>query len=167
MAGAPAQPALADDQPSPVGNDTRRADLLRQQAQANALAAINTPYPTVPVYGTTIDYYALSQQIARLAAYIQVLAQTSAPQYPASTGAFAGLAPGVDPLARFGPEGPNERTVRIVLEYQLLLAGNPRLRVGEVRREGEGIVADVVTAEGSLVESYAVDVATGVWTPVR
>ena len=48
-----------------------------------------------------------------------------------------------------------------------MVAGNPRLRVGEVTAKDAAIIARVVTVDGSLVEEYAVDKRTGLWNPVR
>ena len=48
-----------------------------------------------------------------------------------------------------------------------MVAGNPKLTVGTVNDEGDKIMAQVTTVEGSLVEQFEVDKNTGVWTPVR
>ena len=52
--------------------------------------------------------------------------------------------------------------VRHFLEHRLEMHGNKRLKVGEVKEAGEDkIVADITTADGSLVERLEVDRHTG------
>ena len=54
-----------------------------------------------------------------------------------------------------------------MLEYRLMVLGNPRLAVGAVTDQGATIVARVVTPDGSLVEKFEIDKESGVWTPAR
>jgi len=67
----------------------------------------------------------------------------------------------------YGPDGPTVKSVRLILEYRLMVAGNPRLKVGKVTEKGEAIRAQVVTIEGALVEEYDVIRKTGEWRTVR
>jgi hypothetical protein len=54
--------------------------------------------------------------------------------------------------------------VRTVLERQLAMTGNKRLKVGDVKeKDNNTIVADIVTADGSLVDRVAVNRHNG-WT---
>ena len=48
-----------------------------------------------------------------------------------------------------------------------MVVGNPRLKVGEIRDEGDAVHADVVTVDGSLVDTYRIDKNTGTWEPLR
>ena len=48
--------------------------------------------------------------------------------------------------------------VRHFLEHHLAMQGNPRLKVGEIKQaDDDSIVADIVTAEGSLVDRFRID----------
>ena len=52
--------------------------------------------------------------------------------------------------------------VRHFLEHRLARRGNERLKVGEVKEEGQdSIIADIVTVDDSLVERLKVDRHTG------
>ena len=54
--------------------------------------------------------------------------------------------------------------VRTMLERQLAMTGNKRLKVGDVKeKDNNTIVADIVTADGSLVDRVAVNRHNG-WT---
>ena len=54
--------------------------------------------------------------------------------------------------------------VRTMLERQLAMTGNKRLKVGDVKEKDKNtIVADIVTADGSLVDRVAVNRHNG-WT---
>ena len=67
----------------------------------------------------------------------------------------------------YGPNGPTERSVRLILEYRLMVAGNRRLTVGKIKDQGNEITAEVITVDGSLVEKYTIDKYVGEWKPVR
>ena len=54
-----------------------------------------------------------------------------------------------------------------MLEHHLEHHGNDRLRVGKVEQDGDRIVAEVETVDGSLVERYAIDPHTGYMQPQR
>ena len=49
----------------------------------------------------------------------------------------------------YGPGGPTRKSVRLLLEYRLMVAGNPRLTVGVVRDDGDKVIAQVTTAGGA------------------
>jgi hypothetical protein len=164
-------PVSADDKPTQQDRNAARANILRQQARENAERRLDYPYAPVTHGPVADDYFALGQQIQRLGVLIQAW------QNAAATGAgMARPVPGLPAeglptreavAAVYGPEGPTEKSVRLLLEYRLMLAGNPRLSVGKVTDQGEGILGQVVTREGSVVDEFRVDKKTGGWTPVR
>ena len=156
--------------PTPAAEDsptrTEKADTLRRAQEGKAERRVGYPNVQDLVISRppdTIDFYALSQQIARLGAYLQMLAQPLAP--PAPPGLAVPGAP--DAGGMYGPHGPTAKSVRLILEYRLMVAGNPRLAVGQVREEADVVIAQVVTTDGALVEEYTVDKKSGVWTPIR
>jgi hypothetical protein len=54
--------------------------------------------------------------------------------------------------------------VQTRLEQHLAWRGNERLKVGSVEQSDEStIVAEIVTADGSLVERFNIDRETGRW----
>ncbi|WP_157231171.1 hypothetical protein [Kiloniella laminariae] len=125
-----------------------------------------------------IDYYALTQQINTLSNIVRALAEEQNPQ--PSTESPPHTLPRALSVVRsqssspqsgsqvgnvYGPTGPNEKAVRLLLEYQLMVNGNPRLKVGDISDEEGFIVADVITVDGSLVERYRIDKTTGIWVP--
>jgi hypothetical protein len=58
--------------------------------------------------------------------------------------------------------------VRHFLEHRLEALGNPRLALGEIAEAGaDEITAEIVTADGSLVEQLTVDRHSGAVRPVR
>lgn len=140
-----------------------RANVLREQSKARAKAQLEreTFPPDDSDFDRDIDFFTLGQQIKRLGALIQRLAD------PAQAGPGPGGIPGLPGSGAYGPDGPTEKTVRVVLDYRLMTAGNPRLKAGSVKDAGNRIIAQVVTVDGSLVEEYAVDKKTGVWRSVR
>ena len=154
-----------------------RGNILRERAKENARAPL--PYENVygPEYDRRYDFYSIGQQIARLAALMQRFADAAgaarAPGFvPVPPPAWAGVAgslaaPGADVAGVYGPDGPTGKSVRLLLEYRLMVAGNPRLRVGAVKENADKVTASVVTADGSLVEEYTIDKKSGIWTPVR
>lgn len=171
--------AAADDK-SPAERRQERADKIRERAKTSA--RINLGYEDV-FPSLTRDYYdpyMLSQQVARLTALVRRLADTTAALPPAGVplaaspygpGSLLGsrlAAEGDDVAAIYGPKGPTEESVKLLLDYYLMVAGNPRLAAGPVRDTGETVIARIVTKEGNaLVEEYAVDKKTGVWVPMR
>jgi hypothetical protein len=77
------------------------------------------------------------------------------------------MGPGIGPAWLYGhparPHAPiDEDHVRRMLEQRLAWHGNPRLEVGPVEAAEDGrIIAEVVTVDGSLVQRFAVDPASG------
>ena len=146
---------------------TDEADAQRRAAEAKAKR--NLGFPDVFDYvlrdsDRSTDLYYLSRQIERLSRYLREVSRslaTTVPRNPAAEGAPD------DVKAVYGPEGPTARSVSLILEYQLMVAGNPRLRVGQVIDDGGEVKAQVVTGDGSLVDEYRIDKKTGTWTPVR
>jgi hypothetical protein len=52
--------------------------------------------------------------------------------------------------------------VKAILEHRLSHQGNARLRAGKVEaKDGDTVVAEVETVDGSLVDRFEVDVHTG------
>lgn len=146
-----------------------RADYYRERAQLNAQS--NLDYPFIP-YQTgrsdRVDYVALTHQIQVLAAQLQALAAEAARLEQQQSNVTPGLElPASGEQGAYGPDGPTEKSVGVLLEYRLMVSGNPRLKVGTVKDEGENIRAQIVTESGSLVDEYLVNKVNGVWSPVR
>jgi len=146
----------------------QRADYFRERAQYNAQSQLG--YPFIP-YQTgrsdSVDYVALTHQIQVLAAQLQALAAEAARLEQAQNNAIPGLELPNGGQGAYGPEGPTENSVGVLLEYRLLVSGNPRLKAGSIRDEGENIRAQIVTEEGALVDEYLVNKQDGVWSPIR
>jgi len=135
-----------------------RARVLREQSKARAQSKLgysDISQEDQPL-SSAADFHALGIQIQRLGKMIQRLADP----------AGAGL-PGAGTREAFGPEGPTEKSVRVFLEYRLLVGGNPRLKVGAVRDNGKTIRAEVATHDGSIVEIYNIEKSSGIMKPVR
>lgn len=156
--------------------DQSRARALRERSAAAAGAQVG--YGTVEYPNTATSdpdtYYVLSLQIERLAEMIQALrtteAQRKAAGEPARAGAIPTLpvsAPLADVKTVYGPEGPTEKSVRLLLEYRLMVVGNPRLKIGKINDNPTHVTAQIVTVDGSLVEEYSIDKENGTWKPVR
>lgn len=163
-----------------------QADAMRQQALENARSQLGyddafiLQYLYPPAHYRTTDFQALSNQIARLGALIQSTANLMnsvagnapgfVPKVPPDLSAL-GTLPGKSLPGQvssvYGPDGPNAKSVRFLLEYRLMVVGNPRLTIGNVTEDEEKVVAQIVTADGSLVEEYTVDKRTGLWKPIR
>ena len=147
-----------------------RADFYRERAKLNAQS--NLDYPFIPYQtgrGSQIDYVGLTHQIQILAAQLQAVAAEAA-----ATKMQEGSAPGLElPVASgtkegtYGPDGPTEKSVAVLLEYRLMVSGNPRLKVGPIKDEGDNIRANIVTENGAVVDEYLVNKSNGVWSPVR
>jgi hypothetical protein len=144
-----------------------RARQLREAADVRALRHLGyeSLYPPDAPRDRETDYYALGQTMARLAAVMQGMG--AAPGWSSSPAPTLGSFMNAAPPPAYGPDGPTEKSVRLILEYRLMLAGNPRLKVGSVTDKGEAVHATVVTVDGSLVEEYDVNKSTGAWAPVR
>lgn len=158
-----------------------RADKLRERAKRNAESRLGYENVYTPEEDRYIDFHSIGRQIEQLGGLIQKLADAietkqmqpvipSPPQVwsiPDSANTTKGASIGPEVTRVYGPDGPTEKSVRLLLEYRLMLAGNPRLTVGEVKEEGDNITAHVVTVDGSLVEKYSIDKKSGVWASVR
>lgn len=163
--------ALAQ-QNSPVDNqgarNFERADYYRERSQYNAQS--NLDYPFIP-YQTgrseSIDYVALTHQIQVLAAQLQALAADAARLEQEQNNVIPGLELPNSGRGTFGPDGPTEKSVGVLLEYKLMVSGNPRLQVGAIEDAGENIRAQIVTEDGALVDEYLVNKKNGVWSPIR
>ncbi|MGE4059484.1 MAG: hypothetical protein AB7E69_11525 [Sphingomonadales bacterium] len=148
---------------------TDRADINRRDAQYAAQAAI----APAPIFSTgsypppETDFVALSMQIERLAAYLREQAEANAGQAPAAVPGLDLPVPGSGVARHYGPDGPTVRSVSALLEYRLMLAGNPALKVGPVTDEGDRIRARIMGAGDALMDEYLVEKSSGVWTQVR
>ena len=105
--------------------------------------------------------------MARLAAVMQGMGAGSPGAWQGGAAPGLGSFMNTGSVPAYGPDGPTEKSVRLILEYRLMVAGNPRLKVGSVADKGDAVHATVVTPDGSLVEEYDVSKATGAWAPVR
>ena len=169
LAMAFAGPADASDKNKNLTTQDK-ARQLREASEARAARNLGYPnvFPSDPP--APVDYYALGMMMARLAAAMQgmeAVAPAGAISRPGGSASTLGSFMAASAPPAYGPDGPTEKSVKLILEYRLMLAGNPRLQVGTVKDKGETIHASVVTADGSLVEEYDVNKATGVWAPVR
>ena len=163
-----------------------QAEALRQKSEDQARS--NLGYEDASVYqyprGQAMDFLVLSNQIALLGALIQSMGNQMStrpgefpgfmpnppPHWagPGSTGTPPGVPGQTELTSVYGPEGPNAKSVRLLLEYRLMVAGNPRLTIGKIVEEEERVTAQIVTVKGSaIVEEYTIDKNTGIWTPVR
>ena len=154
---------------TPEERHHERGNILREQSKYRAQSHLG--YENVVsdlYYNRNIDFFSLGEQIKRLGALLQQVpppaqaarAQPLIPSMPHGSGPM-------DVKAVYGPEGPTEKSVRLILEYRLVVTGNPRLKVGSVKDTGKSVSARIVTKDGSVVEEYSVDKKTGVWAPVR
>jgi len=171
-----AAPASAEG-PGPYGSPgasrQQEAEFQRQRAEAGARADLNNlgyPNPYQNDYPPReTDFVALSMQIEALAAHMRALAaeQASQSMAPAAVPGLDLPQAGSGVAATYGPDGPTPKSVRMVLDYRLLLAGNPRLRSGAITDRGDAVSAQIITADGAVVDEFLVDKRTGVWTPQR
>jgi len=162
---------LAQQNRSTDNQDARnfeRADYYRERAQYNAQS--NLDYPFIP-YQTgrseSVDYVALTHQIQVLAAQLQALAAEAARLEQEQNNVIPGLELPSSEQGTYGPDGPTEKSVAVLLEYKLMVSGNPRLKVGPIKDEGTNIRAQIVTEDGALVDEYLVSKENGVWSPIR
>ncbi|MFD2207005.1 hypothetical protein [Kiloniella antarctica] len=152
-----------------------RQHLQALQLRENSKAKAQSQLGYENVYGDPrdrqIDYYALNQQINHLSNIIKSLAENDQVnkdfRSPPSV-----LPRSLNPVGNFnipdkdkvyGPLGPSDKAVRLLLEYQLMVNGNERLQVGKIVENETFITAEVVTVEGSLVERYKIDKSNGSW----
>jgi len=160
-----------------------QAQQLREASKARAQSQLGYDDIYRDPKNRQIDYYALTQQINILSNIVRSLAETQETNNP-PTARLTTLPRALSvisshgrsqdgsqgrPLDKsqvgnvYGPSGPTEKAVRLLLEYQLMVNGNPRLKVGDIIEESSFISADVVTVDGSLVERYKIDKSTGTW----
>ena len=175
--------ARAGDTEEKTQEDRRheKADMMRERANFHAERHLGYGSVYTPERDRTVDYDYIGMQIERLGTIIRHLADHAragqkremipGPPLDLSAPGEATAMPGepVPPaIARiYGPKGPTEKSVRLILEYRLMVTGNPRLKVGDVKEEDERIRAEVVTIDGSLVDEYAIDKTSGIWMPIR
>jgi len=148
-----------------------RAILLREQAKDRAAARLGYEDIASPYADRYVDYYTIGQQISRLTALLEALsAPARTPQrsqaVPPPLGLLGDL-PRDAVQSVYGPDGPTKKSVRLLLEYRLMVTGNPRLTIGKVTESEDRVKAQVVTLDGSLVEEFIIDKKTGRWRPVR
>ena len=158
---------LNSDTLSKEEREHARAEAARQRSVARARALLG--YEVLPEqFGANqrFDYFTLSQQAARIGAILRDMAiaarqQTTAlplmPSGPAADGASM--------VEIYGPGGPTEKSVRALLEYRLIVLGNPRLAVGEITETEQKVIAAIITRkESSVVTRYEIDKASGAWS---
>lgn len=158
-----------------------RANELRKQAKANAKASIvreDVFSHTRGNYHDELDY--LGYQINRLGKLIRALSKELnssegfgeyvSPQAPPIMAdpkndrmVFPNASGQSNPLSMYGPQGPTEKSVRLLMEYRLMMGGNPRLKLGDVEEEKDIIKAHVLTVDDSIVQTYIIDKKTGAW----
>lgn len=57
--------------------------------------------------------------------------------------------------------------IRHMMEHEVEWMGNPNLKLGKVEETDDGVVAEIVTQDGSLVQRLEIDPHTGRTRPVR
>jgi hypothetical protein len=122
--------------------------------------------------GREVDLEALKEQMRKIGEIIREAIQSATQQAAdPDNGGLGGLAPKSNERnmrSIYGPDGPTVRTVKALLDYRLVLLGNPRLKAGQVYEKDGWIVTEVVTAkEEALVARYLVNKSTGAWVPQR
>jgi hypothetical protein len=157
-----------------------KADEVRRRAKANARASIR--YENVDTqtrqYRDELDF--LGYQINRLGQLIRQISKELDNQ-EIKSGEVIPIAPPLisdpktdsmvysqssDPintLSIYGPEGPTTKSVRLLMEYRLLLGGNPRLKLGKIQENETVIEAQILTIDNSLVQTYIIDKKSGLW----
>lgn len=170
-------PALGGDEHRHETREERQMEgavEMREAARSRAESQLGYEDVYGGAYARYIDFYALNQQIARLSALLETMKAapglgTGAPFLPTPPAGWRSTGGGAqaDVAAIYGPDGPTAKSVRLLLEYRLLVTGNPRLVVGEVSEDRDFIRAQVATTGGALVEEYAINKVSGIWTPVR
>lgn len=183
MAFCPAFQVLADStfSDSKEYKQHTRANDLREKAKANAKASIvrqDVYAQPRDDYNDELDY--LGYQINRLGKLIRALSKELNNQetYGGSTTVkvpplishpkndamvFPNASESSNQLAIYGPQGPTKKSVTLLMEYRLLVGGNPRLKLGKVEEEKDVIKAHIVTVDDSIVQTYIIDKTTGAW----
>ncbi len=151
-----------------------QAQQLREASKARAQSQLGYENIYRDPKNRQIDYYALTQQINILSNIVRSLAESQETNSNSNSGGTPQTLPRALSVVRsspesqvdhiYGPAGPTEKAVRLLLEYQLMVNGNSRLKVGDIKDENSFISADVITIDGSLVERYQIDKSTGIWT---
>ena len=183
-------PIQASDQPkattTPTVEEKRYKEAQSRRKQAVRRAQKELGYDSLDQYiisSPAHDYLTLSYQISRLSALIHELNTTvsaSSDQeradshIPAETLTMPGILrfPPFEGFkqqelqAVYGPQGVSEKSVRLLLEYRLMLMDNPRLKVGEIKENEIEVTARVTTQEQAVVEAYRIDKNSGQWTPI-
>ena len=158
LLAATAAMAIPDAEAADAQTRTDEAEAMSEAAKQKAKSKIGyaDAYGSQP---TSAEFNDLSQQISRLAAIMRSFTRTINPN----------VVPGALDMAvpQYGPNGPTVKSVRLILEYRLMVGGNPRLKVGKISESKTSITAQVLTTDGSLVEAYAIDKKTGIWSTVR
>jgi len=166
-------------------SDFVRAEALRLQAKLDASADLKSDESLVYQFprDRRIDFLELSYQISRLGSLIQKTADLLSEAADNSQGVVPKMPPlltesgvvGKTPDALtanqltsvYGPDGPNVKSVRFLLEYRLMLTGNPRLVIGKLTENDAKVIAQIVTVDGAVVEEYAVNKQTGFWKAIH
>jgi len=144
------------------------SNIVRERAKANAQTNLNYEY----VYNNSgiSNQVLLGQQIAQLASMTSSLANQIAQQASSDLvyGPQLSIAPVVNsstPVTNiYGPTGVNVKTVRTLLNYRLMIAGNPNIKAGKVHDNAKYVLVELVTLNGSLVGKYQVSKENGQWT---
>ena|GEM_PF-1982823 len=160
-----------------------RARDLRERSEEKSGAYLGYPNVFQNYPNRTIDYYLLSHQINQLRMLIEDLESRKRDNLGKNENFIPKLPPGLDipsslgmgygleesggVISVYGEKGPNTQSVRLLLEYNLLVSGNPRLKIGTIEENEEFVIAEIVTLDGSLVEKYSVDRKTGLWKVIR
>ena len=155
---------------------TEKAEIQRERARQKARSLLTRPDIVdilVGQLGHQVDYDSLSQQITRLAAVVRSLGQSMNNISMNNISLPRGI-DGNQPESAsrrleptYGTTGPTVKSVKLILEFRLMIVGNPRLKVGKVSEDAKRVVAHVTTTDGSLVEEYSIDKQTGDWTTLR
>jgi hypothetical protein len=70
------------------------------------------------------------------------------------------------PYAQQQPQKPIDKDkVKSIVENYLKSTGNPNLKRGDIKDEGQNFAADVVTKDNSLVDKILIDKKTGWMRP--
>ncbi len=165
--------ASEDDSTSQDQRKHMQADLLRRNSEDNSRSKLGYEQFYQESQRGVQDWSALSYQIQVLGALLQNLSDqfsdpsmrggASRPYVPPGA---TGLPPALQSLTMYGPEGPSKKSVRLILEYQLLINGNTRLTAGKITESAISVLAQVVTVDGSVVEEYEINKKTGRWLVV-
>jgi len=133
-------------------------ELAAQRARSQ-LGYENFPRDEFPPRQT--DYESLSRQIERLSRLLEDM------QHSAGSGSLLFSEVPSGPLHKdrlFGADGPNVESVSALMRYRIAISGNPNLQLGQVSDHPDHLTASVTTRDGSLVERYRIDKASGAIT---